>query len=105
MSIARVMTTKLTSTIARGSRTVQVGFVETTDIWKRSFLDSNVEEQFKAVAEQHIDSYRPETAAIVLQWVVLPFIPVECEAGRCVSVPLIRSGPVLGPLEGAPAQS
>jgi hypothetical protein len=72
MSIARVMTTKLTATISKGSRLVQVGFVETTDIWKRSFLDSNVEEQFKAVAQQHVDSYRPETAAVVLQWVLAP---------------------------------
>jgi hypothetical protein len=34
MSIAKVITTKLTSTIAKGSRVVQVGYVETTDIWR-----------------------------------------------------------------------
>ena len=73
MSIAKVVTTKLTSTISKGTRTVQLGFVETTDIWKRSLLDSNVDEQFKAVAQQHIDSYRPETIAIVLQLVFYLF--------------------------------
>ena len=72
MSIARVITTKLTSTIAKGSRLVQVGFVETTDVWKRSFLDSDVEKEFKAVALHHIDSYRPETTAIALQLVLAP---------------------------------
>lgn len=67
MSIAKVTTTKLTSTIAKGSRTVQVGYVETTDIWMRTFLDGSVESQFKSVAQQHIDSYRPETTAVALQ--------------------------------------
>jgi hypothetical protein len=74
MSIARVLTTKLTSTIAKGKRFVHVGYVETTDIWKRTFLDSSVEEQFKRVAQEHIDTYRPETAAVVLQWVLIYFI-------------------------------
>ena len=67
MSIAKVITTKLTSTISKGSRTVQVGYVETTDIWTRTFLDSSVESQFKSIAQQHINSYKAETTAVALQ--------------------------------------
>jgi hypothetical protein len=67
MSIANVVATKLTSTIAKGGRTIQVGYVAATDIWTRAFLDSSVESQFKSVAQQHIDSYKAETTAVVLQ--------------------------------------
>jgi len=67
MSAAKVLATKLTSTIAKGSRTVQVGYVAATDIWTRTFLDSGVELQFKSAAQEHIDSYKAETTAVVLQ--------------------------------------
>ena len=67
MSIARAVTTNLTSTISKGSRTLQVGYVKKTDIWTRTFLDSGVEAEFKAAAEKHIDSYHSDTTAVALQ--------------------------------------
>ncbi|CAG8957118.1 hypothetical protein HYFRA_00009319 [Hymenoscyphus fraxineus] len=67
MSIARVVSTKQTSSITNGMRTVGVGYVDRTDQWSRSFLSSGVEAAFKAVAEKNIDSYRPDTTAVALQ--------------------------------------
>ncbi|KAK0125549.1 hypothetical protein ONS95_000443 [Cadophora gregata] len=67
MSIAKVLKTKLTSTISDGIRTVGVGYVEKTDIWTRSFIDSGVQKQFAAAAQQHMDSFRTDTTAVALQ--------------------------------------
>jgi len=44
-----------------------VGYVKKTDIWTRTFLDSDVEADFKIAAEKHIDSYRSDTTAVALQ--------------------------------------
>ena len=70
MSTAKVLTTKLTSTISDGIRTVGVGYVEKTDIWTRTFIDSGVQRQFEAAAQQHIDSYRADTTAVALQYII-----------------------------------
>lgn len=76
MSNAQVLSTKFVTTIAKGSRVVQVGFVDKTDIWNRTFLSNEVQQKFTKVAEGYIDTLRPDTNIVAFQYVrlVLPRI-------------------------------
>ena len=76
MSNAKVLSTKFVTTIAKGSRVVQVGFVDKTDIWDRTFLSNEVEQKFTEVAEGYIDTLRSDSNMVALQHVnlVLPRI-------------------------------
>ena len=67
MSNAKVISTKILGQVTKGSRTIQVGFVDKTDIWTRPFLSENIQQHFKQVTEGNIDSLRPDTAVVALQ--------------------------------------
>jgi hypothetical protein len=68
MSIARVISTQVIATITKGSRAVQVGYVDKTDIWTRSLLSEDVQQKFTTAAEGHIDTLRSDTKTVALQY-------------------------------------
>jgi hypothetical protein len=67
MSTAKVIITKLTSTITKGGRTMQVGYVEKTDQWHRIQLSNVVESNFKSAVQRNMDKYKKETTVVALQ--------------------------------------
>ncbi|KAI1865298.1 uncharacterized protein JN550_008346 [Neoarthrinium moseri] len=67
MSNAKVLSTKLVTTITKDSRVVQIGFVDKTDIWNRTVLSAEVQQKFTKVAEGYIDTLRPDTNTVALQ--------------------------------------
>lgn len=69
MSIGRVVSTTLTSTISKGGRTIQVAYVKQTDIWTRSFIDPGVQRKFTALVEENIDTFSSDTTVVALQYV------------------------------------
>lgn len=69
MSTAKVLSTKFITTITKGNRVVEVGYVDTTDVWNRVFLSEDVKRKFTRAAEAYIDTLRPDTSAVALQYV------------------------------------
>ncbi|EPE02257.1 hypothetical protein F503_08569 [Ophiostoma piceae UAMH 11346] len=67
MSGAKVLSTKVITTLVKGSRSVQVGYVDSTDRWKRPFLSDTVRDKFTETTEGYIDTLRPDTKMVALQ--------------------------------------
>lgn len=85
MSNAKVLSTKFIGFVSNASRTVQVGYVDKTDIWTRSFLDTDIQKKFEQAAQDNIDTLRADTAMIALQYVVsIPVFEPPMRFSVCV---------------------
>lgn len=68
-SNAKVVSTKLIAVLTHGTRTVKVGYVDQTDVWKRTHLSPQIQQKFKETAEKQLPSLKEDTDMLALQYV------------------------------------
>lgn len=66
-SNAQVLSTQLIAVLALGARSVKVGYVEKTDIWRRVALSPEIQQKFKETTGKHLSSIKDETDMVALQ--------------------------------------
>ncbi|KKK12848.1 hypothetical protein ARAM_006572 [Aspergillus rambellii] len=66
-SNAKVISTKVIAVLSSGARTVKVGYVDQTDVWKRVYLSPEIQMKFKATSEKHLSSLKAETDMVAFQ--------------------------------------
>lgn len=57
------------------SRTINIGFVETTDKWKRVKLNSEVQREFNKAVENNSGMIKPDAVGVYMQYVYLSTRP------------------------------
>lgn len=66
-STAKVVSTKVIGVLALGARMVKVGYVDQTDVWRRVYLSTEIQQKFKETTEKHLPSLKPDTDMVALQ--------------------------------------
>lgn len=66
---AKVISTKIFAILNLGARSIKVGYVEETDIWKRITISPAIQMKFKEVVEKNLSSLREDTEMVALQLV------------------------------------
>jgi hypothetical protein len=68
---ARYVSSQLIKTIQNGTRSVAVEYVDKTVTWTRptNFPSAGVKSDFTQVAEENIDSLKPETTRVAMKYV------------------------------------
>ncbi|RMD41269.1 hypothetical protein DV735_g3872, partial [Chaetothyriales sp. CBS 134920] len=89
----KVLSTKSFTTITKGSRVVQVGYVDKTDIWRRALLNNDIQQKFAQSAEENIDTLRPDTEVVALHangknFIIKNMIPGEFAYQQDLQKPL-----------------
>ncbi|KAI9668501.1 MAG: hypothetical protein M1829_005379 [Trizodia sp. TS-e1964] len=64
MSVAKVLTTTITSTVTKAGRVIDVGYVKSTDMWWRTMLDTGVQSEFKGIVEKNIATLGPHCSVV-----------------------------------------
>nr|KMM70166.1 hypothetical protein CPAG_06478 [Coccidioides posadasii RMSCC 3488] len=64
---ANVMSTKLIAILTLGTRSVKVGYVDQTDVWKMIALSTAIQQKFKEVTEKNLSTLEEDTDMVALQ--------------------------------------
>lgn len=63
----KILGYKITSTITKGGRSVNVGYVDKTDVWTRPLLSDSTQKDFSEAVEKNIDSLAANATTVALQ--------------------------------------
>ncbi|EGE01160.1 hypothetical protein TEQG_08568 [Trichophyton equinum CBS 127.97] len=64
---AKVISTKIFAVLSLGARSIKVGYVEQTDIWKRITISPEIQMKFEEIVEKNLSSLREDTEMVALQ--------------------------------------